>query len=255
MSSSLLSDESPPRWTRDALPVAAGWRRRACAGAVRGLSCQPVRRALPSGQTLGPRATGSVACSPGSTAGSHQVAGHVRQAPGQAHLVRRRAGRDPGRPALGETSRTSPRGARIFLPVFADGGKRPAGNLHFGQGDGEITLCGAIEIGGSAPASAETPIAGVRPHSHLAEGPNSLRLHPQAVPGGRHVGSLHSGAAHRRRALHRLACGRSPVRLRSCALTATTIVETLIRMAPTVGGKMNPANARTPAARGMVIRL
>ena len=40
------------------------------------------------------------------------------------------------------------RGARIFLPVFVDGGKLSAGDLHFSQGDGEITFCGAIEMGG-----------------------------------------------------------------------------------------------------------
>ena len=40
------------------------------------------------------------------------------------------------------------RGARIFLPVFVDGGKLSVGDLHFSQGDGEITFCGAIEMGG-----------------------------------------------------------------------------------------------------------
>jgi formamidase len=40
------------------------------------------------------------------------------------------------------------RGARVFLPVYVDGGKLSAGDLHFSQGDGEITFCGAIEMGG-----------------------------------------------------------------------------------------------------------
>jgi formamidase len=40
------------------------------------------------------------------------------------------------------------RGARIFMPVYVDGGKLSAGDLHFSQGDGEITFCGAIEMGG-----------------------------------------------------------------------------------------------------------
>jgi formamidase len=39
-------------------------------------------------------------------------------------------------------------GSRIFLPVFVEGGKISAGDLHFSQGDGEITFCGAIEMGG-----------------------------------------------------------------------------------------------------------
>jgi formamidase len=40
------------------------------------------------------------------------------------------------------------RGSRIFLPVFVEGGKLSVGDLHFSQGDGEITFCGAIEMGG-----------------------------------------------------------------------------------------------------------
>ena len=40
------------------------------------------------------------------------------------------------------------RGSRIFLPVYVDGGKLSVGDLHFSQGDGEITFCGAIEMGG-----------------------------------------------------------------------------------------------------------
>ncbi|GEK00985.1 formamidase [Streptomyces sp. 1-11] len=40
------------------------------------------------------------------------------------------------------------RGARIFMPVYVEGGKLSAGDLHFSQGDGEITFCGAIEMGG-----------------------------------------------------------------------------------------------------------
>ena len=40
------------------------------------------------------------------------------------------------------------RGSRVFMPVFVEGGKLSAGDLHFSQGDGEITFCGAIEMGG-----------------------------------------------------------------------------------------------------------
>ncbi|MFE2869031.1 formamidase [Embleya sp. NPDC059259] len=39
-------------------------------------------------------------------------------------------------------------GSRIFYPVFVDGAKLSVGDLHFCQGDGEITFCGAIEMGG-----------------------------------------------------------------------------------------------------------
>ncbi|PRX45026.1 formamidase [Prauserella shujinwangii] len=62
----------------------------------------------------------------------------------------------------GEAARTAPprenggnqdiknlsRGTRVFYPVFVPGAKLSLGDLHFSQGDGEITFCGAIEMGG-----------------------------------------------------------------------------------------------------------
>ena len=39
-------------------------------------------------------------------------------------------------------------GTRVFYPVFVTGAKLSFGDLHFSQGDGEITFCGAIEMGG-----------------------------------------------------------------------------------------------------------
>ncbi len=62
----------------------------------------------------------------------------------------------------GEAARTAPprenggnqdiknlsKGSRIFYPVFVDGANLSVGDLHFSQGDGEITFCGAIEMGG-----------------------------------------------------------------------------------------------------------
>ncbi|MFV0463669.1 MAG: formamidase [Nostocoides sp.] len=40
------------------------------------------------------------------------------------------------------------KGSRVFYPVFVDGANLSMGDLHFSQGDGEITFCGAIEMGG-----------------------------------------------------------------------------------------------------------
>ena len=40
------------------------------------------------------------------------------------------------------------RGSRVYYPVFVDGANLSGGDLHFSQGDGEITFCGAIEMGG-----------------------------------------------------------------------------------------------------------
>jgi formamidase len=40
------------------------------------------------------------------------------------------------------------KGTRVFYPVFVNGANLSVGDLHFSQGDGEITFCGAIEMGG-----------------------------------------------------------------------------------------------------------
>ncbi|MFO7188169.1 MAG: acetamidase/formamidase family protein [Pseudomonadota bacterium] len=40
------------------------------------------------------------------------------------------------------------RGSRIYFPVYVPGGGLSVGDLHFSQGDGEITFCGAIEMAG-----------------------------------------------------------------------------------------------------------
>ena len=40
------------------------------------------------------------------------------------------------------------RGSKVYYPVHVDGANLSGGDLHFSQGDGEITFCGAIEMGG-----------------------------------------------------------------------------------------------------------
>ncbi|KIV57132.1 formamidase [Aneurinibacillus migulanus] len=40
------------------------------------------------------------------------------------------------------------KGSRIYFPVFVKGGKLSLGDIHFSQGDGEITFCGGIEMAG-----------------------------------------------------------------------------------------------------------
>ncbi|HUR85483.1 MAG TPA: formamidase [Solirubrobacteraceae bacterium] len=40
------------------------------------------------------------------------------------------------------------KGSRVYYPVHVDGAMFSGGDLHFSQGDGEITFCGAIEMGG-----------------------------------------------------------------------------------------------------------
>ena len=40
------------------------------------------------------------------------------------------------------------RGSRIFFPVYVKGGGLAMGDIHWSQGDGEITFCGAVEMAG-----------------------------------------------------------------------------------------------------------
>ncbi|XP_048501612.1 putative formamidase C869.04 [Beta vulgaris subsp. vulgaris] len=40
------------------------------------------------------------------------------------------------------------KGSKIYLPVFVEGANLSTGDMHFSQGDGEVSFCGAIEISG-----------------------------------------------------------------------------------------------------------
>ncbi len=40
------------------------------------------------------------------------------------------------------------RGSRIYFPVYVEGAKLSMGDIHFSQGDGEVSFCGAIEMSG-----------------------------------------------------------------------------------------------------------
>ena len=80
--------------------------------------------------------------------------------PHNAHLGRLKG--DALADAASEAARTVPprehggncdikdlsRGSRIYFPVYVDGAGLSMGDLHFSQGDGEITFCGAIEMAG-----------------------------------------------------------------------------------------------------------
>ncbi|MFO7177503.1 MAG: acetamidase/formamidase family protein [Pseudomonadota bacterium] len=77
-----------------------------------------------------------------------------------AHLGRMKP--DAARAAAAEAARTVPprehggncdiknlsRGSTAYFPVYVKGGGLSMGDIHFSQGDGEITFCGAIEMAG-----------------------------------------------------------------------------------------------------------
>lgn len=77
-----------------------------------------------------------------------------------AHMGR--MSEDEAKVAAAEAARTVPprehggncdikdlsRGSKVYFPVYVKGGGLSVGDLHFSQGDGEITFCGAIEMAG-----------------------------------------------------------------------------------------------------------
>ena len=56
----------------------------------------------------------------------------------------------PGRPEHGGNCdiKNLSRGSKVYLPVHVKDAKFSVGDLHFSQGDGEISFCGAIEMAG-----------------------------------------------------------------------------------------------------------
>ncbi|KJZ78675.1 Putative formamidase [Hirsutella minnesotensis 3608] len=68
----------------------------------------------------------------------------------KAKVAREGARTIPGRPEHGgnvDINNIS-RGSTTYLPVHVPGAKFSVGDLHFSQGDGEISFCGAIEMSG-----------------------------------------------------------------------------------------------------------
>lgn len=66
----------------------------------------------------------------------------------KAKIARQGARTIPGRPEHGgnvDINNIS-RGSTTYLPVHVPGAKFSVGDLHFSQGDGEISFCGAIEM-------------------------------------------------------------------------------------------------------------
>lgn len=71
--------------------------------------------------------------------------------PGLREKIGREGARTvPGRPEHGGNCdiKNLSRGSKVYLPVHVPGAKFSVGDLHFSQGDGEISFCGAIEMAG-----------------------------------------------------------------------------------------------------------
>lgn len=70
----------------------------------------------------------------------------------------------PGRPEHGGNCdiKNLSRGSKVFLPVHVPGAKFSVGDLHFSQGDGEISFCGAIEMAGVITLSLTVMKGGIK---------------------------------------------------------------------------------------------
>ena len=93
------------------------------------------------------------------------------------------------------------RGSKVYFPVYVKGAGLSMGDLHFSQGDGEITFCGAIEMagwihlrvelikGGMAKYGMKNPIfkpSPIEPHYDdylIFEGISRRRERQAALPG------------------------------------------------------------------------
>ena len=57
------------------------------------------------------------------------------------------------------------KGTRIYFPVYVEGAKLSMGDIHFSQGDGEISFCGAIEMSGYIDLHVDIIKGGVEKYS------------------------------------------------------------------------------------------
>ena len=120
----------------------------------------------------------------------------------------------PGRPEHGGNCdiKNLSRGSKVYLPVHVKGAKFSVGDLHFSQGDGEISFCGAIEMAGEitinvSPSlslsllllpdfkAADAVVAGGVVQSHQERngrhGPEIAYLHSRASGTAVRTGSVH----------------------------------------------------------------
>ncbi|XP_043698870.1 formamidase-like [Telopea speciosissima] len=69
------------------------------------------------------------------------------------------------------------RGSKIYLPVFVDGANLSTGDMHFSQGDGEVSFCGAIEMSGFLELKCEIIRGGMKEYL-TPMGPTPLHVNP-----------------------------------------------------------------------------
>ncbi|CAI0405580.1 unnamed protein product [Linum tenue] len=69
------------------------------------------------------------------------------------------------------------RGAKVYLPVFVEGANLSTGDMHFSQGDGEVSFCGAIEMSGFLELKCDIIRGGMKEYL-TPMGPTPLHVNP-----------------------------------------------------------------------------
>ncbi|EFJ09976.1 hypothetical protein SELMODRAFT_269462 [Selaginella moellendorffii] len=69
------------------------------------------------------------------------------------------------------------RGCKVYFPVFVEGANLSMGDMHFSQGDGEVSFCGAIEMSGFLELRCEILRGGMERYM-TPIGPTKLHVHP-----------------------------------------------------------------------------
>ncbi|KAI8470333.1 MAG: formamidase [Monoraphidium minutum] len=69
------------------------------------------------------------------------------------------------------------RGSRLWLPVFVEGANLSMGDMHFSQGDGEVSFCGAIEMSGFLELKCEILRGGMEQYL-TPMGPTKMHVNP-----------------------------------------------------------------------------
>lgn len=69
------------------------------------------------------------------------------------------------------------RGCKVYFPVFVEGANLSMGDMHFSQGDGEVSFCGAIEMSGFLELKCDIVRGGMEKYL-TPMGPTKLHVNP-----------------------------------------------------------------------------
>ncbi|KAF8404903.1 hypothetical protein HHK36_009798 [Tetracentron sinense] len=107
------------------------------------------------------------------------VLGKIQEGTPEWEKMAREAARTiPGRENGGNCDiKNLSRGSKIYLPVFVDGANFSTGDMHFSQGDGEVSFCGAIEMSGFLELKCEIIRGGMKQYL-TPMGPTPLHVNP-----------------------------------------------------------------------------